>query len=149
MSKHNIHVSNVSEPVNHATAVTALFLMIGALRNYAVSQASLRNQEWRGSPPAALGHDPDGKLLGILGMGGIGRDFAKKCRALGMTVQYHNRNKLSEKEEDGAKYVEFDELLKTSDVLSLNLPLNVRSIPHLICRLPTDSYGVHSPRLAI
>ena len=126
MSKHNIHVSNVPDPVNDATATTALFLMIGALRNFAISQASLRRGQWRGSPPAALGHDPDGKVLGILGMGGIGRDFAEKCRALGMTVQYHNRHKLSEKEEDGARYVEFDELLKTSDVLSLNLPLNVR-----------------------
>jgi len=59
-------------------------------------------------------------------MGGIGRNMAKKLRAFGMSVQYYNRNKLSEDLEDGAKYVEFEELLKTSDVISLNLPLNVR-----------------------
>lgn len=52
--------------------------------------------------------------------------MAKKLRAFGMSVQYYNRNKLSEDLEDGAKYVEFEELLKTSDVISLNLPLNVR-----------------------
>lgn len=49
----------------------------------------------------------------------------KKAAAFGMTTQYHNRSKLSEELSGGAKYVDFDELLATSDVLSLNLPLNV------------------------
>jgi len=62
-------------------------------------------------------------------MGGIGRNMAKKLRAFGMSVQYYNRNKLNEELEDGAKYVGFEELLKTSDVISLNLPLNVCFIP--------------------
>lgn len=56
-------------------------------------------------------------------MGGIGREVAKRARAFGMTIQYHNRTQLSPEEEQGAKYVSFDELLK-SDVLSLNLSLN-------------------------
>lgn len=86
---------------------------------------ALRNGHWKGSPPPPLGHDPQGKVLGILGMGGIGRNLKKKAEAFGMTVQYYNRSKLSEELSGGAKYVGFDELLKTSDVLSLNLPLNV------------------------
>lgn len=49
----------------------------------------------------------------------------KKAAAFGMTTQYHNRSKLSEELSGGAKYVSFEELLRTSDVLSLNLPLNV------------------------
>ena len=49
----------------------------------------------------------------------------KKAAAFGMTTQYYNRSKLSEELSGGAKYVSFEELLKTSDVLSLNLPLNV------------------------
>ena len=64
-------------------------------------------------------------MLGILGMGGIGRNLKKKAEAFGMKVQYHNRNPLSEELSGGAKYVGFEELLKTSDVVSLNLPLNV------------------------
>ena len=64
-------------------------------------------------------------MLGILGMGGIGRNLKKKAEAFGMKVQYHNRNPLSEELSGGAKYVGFEELLKTSDVISLNLPLNV------------------------
>jgi lactate dehydrogenase-like 2-hydroxyacid dehydrogenase len=86
---------------------------------------ALRKEHWKGSPPPPLGHDPQGKVLGILGMGGIGRNLMKKAAAFGMTTQYHNRSQLSEDLSGGAKYVSFDELLKTSDVLSLNLPLNV------------------------
>lgn len=58
-------------------------------------------------------------------MGGIGRDLKKKAEAFGMKVIYHNRNKLSEEMSDGAEFVGFEELLKTSDVISLNVPLNV------------------------
>jgi lactate dehydrogenase-like 2-hydroxyacid dehydrogenase len=85
-----------------------------------------REGNWRGAPIPALGHDPQGKVLGILGMGGIGRNLMKKASAFGMITQYHNRSQLSEELSGGAKYVSFDELLATSDVLSLNLPLNVR-----------------------
>lgn len=90
---------------------------------------ALRNGHWKGSPPPPLGHDPQGKVLGILGMGGIGRNLMKKASAFGMTTQYHNRTKLSDELSGGAKYVGFDELLSTSDVISLNLPLNVRIAP--------------------
>lgn len=58
-------------------------------------------------------------------MGGIGRDLKRKAEALGMRVQYHNRKELDGELAGGAKYVGFDELLRTSDVISLNLPLNV------------------------
>ena len=57
-------------------------------------------------------------------MGGIGRNLKKKAQAFGMKVIYHNRNKLEPEVANGAEYVEFDELLARSDVLSLNLPLN-------------------------
>ena len=67
-------------------------------------------------------------------MGGIGRAVAQRARAFGMEIQYHNRTKLSSSEEEvagGAKYVGFEELLRTSDVLSLNLALNP-STRHII-----------------
>lgn len=59
-------------------------------------------------------------------MGGIGRDFKKKAEALGMRVQYYNRKELQEDLAGGASYVGLEDLLRTSDVISLNLPLNVR-----------------------
>jgi len=85
---------------------------------------ALRESKWRGHPPPPLGHDPEGKTLGILGMGGIGRNLKKKAEAFGMHIIYHNRKKLCDELADGAEYVSFDELLSRSDVLSLNLPLN-------------------------
>jgi lactate dehydrogenase-like 2-hydroxyacid dehydrogenase len=85
---------------------------------------TLREGSFKGSV-FKLGHNPRGKSLGILGMGGIGRNVAAKAKGFGMKIQYFNRKELSEELSGGAKYVSFDELLATSDVLSLNLPLNV------------------------
>lgn len=86
----------------------------------------MRKGEFRG-PGYELGHDPRGKVLGVLGMGGIGRAMASRAKAFGMSVQYHNRRRLPPAEEQGAKYVGFDELLATSDILSLNLSLNEKT----------------------
>jgi glyoxylate reductase len=120
-----IHVSNVPGAVDDATADTGVFLALGALRGFSYSLLALRKNQWRGNPAPPLGHDPEGKTLGILGMGGIGKNMARKLMAFGMKVIYHNRTKLDAQQEGGASYVGFDELLAQSDVLSLNLPLNV------------------------
>ncbi|KAL1860311.1 hypothetical protein VTK73DRAFT_7417 [Phialemonium thermophilum] len=122
-----VRVSNTPTAVDDATADMAVFLILGALRNLAPGMAALRKGSWRGSPPPPLGHDPEGKVLGILGMGGIGRNLARKMSAaFGMRVRYHNRQQLDEasEKEIGAEYADFDTLLRESDVLSLNLPLN-------------------------
>lgn len=99
--------------------------MLGALRGFSLPLLNLRKGDWRGKEPPPLGHDPNGKVLGILGMGGIGQNMKKKAEALGMSVVYHNRRRLDPELEHGAKYVTFDELLGQSDVISLNLPLSV------------------------
>jgi lactate dehydrogenase-like 2-hydroxyacid dehydrogenase len=111
--------------VDDATADVNMFLILGALRNFNTGMNALRQGKWRGQPAPPLGHDPQGKVLGILGMGGIGRNLKKKAEAFGMKVIYHNRRKLSDELSGGAEYVPFDVLLSTSDVISLNLPLNV------------------------
>ncbi|KAF3918474.1 hypothetical protein ABW21_db0203989 [Orbilia brochopaga] len=122
LTDRKIRVSNVPTAVDDATADVNMFLIIGALRNFNIGISALRNLEWRGK--ATLGHDPQNKVLGILGMGGIGKTLKRRCEAFDMIIQYHNRRQLPLEEEDGAKYVTFDELLATSDVISLNLPLN-------------------------
>ncbi|KAM3430719.1 hypothetical protein MY4824_007517 [Beauveria thailandica] len=133
-----IRVSNTPTAVDEATADVTLFLILGALRNLNVAMKTLRQGAFRGASGPdgsvarlpALGHDPQGKVLGILGMGGIGRSVAAKARAFGMTIRYHNRNKLAAaaaEDEAGAEYVDFKTLLAESDVLSLNLPLNPKT----------------------
>lgn len=134
-------ISNVPTAVDDATADTAIFLMLGALRNFNISMVALRKEAWRGSPAPALGHDPQGKVLGILGMGGIGRNLSKKAKAFGMSTIYHNRRKLDDKSAAGAEYVSFEELLKRSDVLSLNLPLSPKT-RHIIS---TEQFKLMKP----
>ena len=106
--------------------------MLGALRNVTIPFTAVRKGEWRGKG-FGLGHDPKRKTLGILGMGGIGQAVAARAKPFGMNILYHNRNRLPADQEQSAKYVSFEELLKTSDVLSLNLALNANT-RHIISK---------------
>ena len=76
------------------------------------------------APLYFLGNEVAGKTLGIVGFGNIGRDVARKARALSMNVQYWQPHIVSDPETRsiGAKYVPFDELVKTSDFISINAP---------------------------
>jgi len=65
-------------------------------------------------------------------MGGIGKALAKRSLAFGMTIQYHNRNRLSP-EPAGTKWVSMEELLKTSDVISVHTPLTPQT-HHLLSK---------------
>jgi glyoxylate reductase len=138
-------VSNTPVVPDNATADTAIFLLLGALRNLNTSMAALRRGEFKGTTPPALGHDPQGKTLGILGMGGIGRNIKQKADVFGMNTIYHNRSELSPEMAGGAKYVSFEDLLQTSDVLSLNLPLNAKT-RHIIS---TEQFKLMKPSAVI
>ncbi len=81
-----------------------------------------------------LGHDPEGKTLGILGMGGIGSAVARRAAPFDMNIQYHNRRPVdADQNPTNAKFVSFEELLSTSDVISVHLPLS-DTTRHLIGR---------------
>jgi D-3-phosphoglycerate dehydrogenase len=101
--------------------------MLGALRRIHVPYTAIRSSNWRGPSPQ-LGYDPQQKVLGIVGMGGIGREVAARARAFGMSIEYFNRSKLSPELEKDAKYVSFEELLKSSDVISLNCSLTKETV---------------------
>ncbi|KAI1385918.1 D-isomer specific 2-hydroxyacid dehydrogenase [Hypoxylon trugodes] len=124
-SARKIAVSSTPGAVDNATADVGILLLLGALRQAHAPLIALREGRWKGEP--RLGHDPAGKTLGILGMGGIGRAMAHRARSFGMDIIYHNRRRLDPSLEKGAKYVSFDELLAQSDVLSLNLALNANT----------------------
>jgi glyoxylate reductase len=129
-AKKGIQVSNTPQAVDGATADTGIFLMLGALRLANIPLTVLRQGQW-GKAQLPMARDPYGKTLGILGMGSIGRNMANKARAFGMKIQYHNRSRLSPELEGDAEYVDFKTLLKTSDVLSLNLSLS-KATEHII-----------------
>lgn len=82
-TRRSIFVSNCPNVVDDATADTAIFLILAALRGFNNGIMAIRNGTWRGAtPPPPLGHDPQGKVLGILGLGGIGRNLRRKQRCL-------------------------------------------------------------------
>ncbi|KIY02045.1 uncharacterized protein Z520_02183 [Fonsecaea multimorphosa CBS 102226] len=124
-TRRGLKISSTPIAVDDATADVGIFLLLGALRLAWVPLVAIREGQWRGK--AQLGHDPKGKVLGILGMGGIGRAMAHRARAFGMKIAYHNRTRLPKELEGDATYLSFDQLLAQSDVLSLNLSLNAKT----------------------
>jgi hypothetical protein len=70
-TKKGIQISSTPIAVDNATADVGIFLLLGALRYATIPLNAIRAGTWRGATP--IGHDPEGKVLGILGMGGIGR----------------------------------------------------------------------------
>ena len=124
LSDSHILVSNTPTAVDASTSDTALFLLLACIRNFGAAQLALRSGTFKGQPPPALGHDPEGKTVGILGMGGIGRAFKRRVEPLGMNVIYHNRKPLPDDQAEGASYVSFDDLLHKCDILFVSLPLN-------------------------
>src|SRR5258705_9648179 len=73
------------------------------------------------------------RTLGIVGLGNIGKKVARRAAAFDMTVQYYDIARLTEAEEDalGVRFVLLPELLRTSDVVSLHVPLD-DSTRHLL-----------------
>lgn len=128
LTERGIQLSNVPNLVNDATADTHVFLLLGALRSFSEGQRRLLRGEWPSGGACAgtaVANDPTGKVVGILGMGGIGRNILSKLKPFGFEkFIYHNRKKLAPELEAGAEYVTFDELLAQSDILSVNIPLN-------------------------
>ncbi|RPA97320.1 hypothetical protein L873DRAFT_1691273 [Choiromyces venosus 120613-1] len=116
-----ILVSHTPGAVNDATANVAMMLILQALRKTYIAETSLRAGTWRGKLP--LGHDPDGKTLGILGLGGIGVALSIRAKAFGMRLIYHNRRE-AVYNPGGAEYEpNLNKFLARCDVLSIHLPL--------------------------
>ncbi|MEL6257111.1 MAG: NAD(P)-dependent oxidoreductase [Bacteroidota bacterium] len=129
-----IMVSNLPSSTSAPTANMAIGLMLSLMLKISLHDRLLREEKLpKWDLPNSYGSSPGGKLLGIIGMGRIGKEMAKRARALDMEICYYKRNRLSQEEEQehGAIYLDLDELLAQSDVISLHTPLN-KSTFHLI-----------------
>lgn len=125
--KLGIQVANVPNLVDAATADTHIYLLLGAERMFGPGARKMLEGNWPKSRYcySPMGHDPEGKVIGILGMGGIGRAIRDKLQPFHpKEIIYHNRRRLSEDLEGNARYVSFDDLLKESDIISISIPLN-------------------------
>lgn len=121
----NIPVGNTPGCLDRSTADMTMALLLATARNIVVGDRFARGPEFTHYDPRILiGQEVSGSTLGIIGMGRIGTEVAKRARAFDMTVLYHNRRRNEDAEADlGVRYAEFDELLSESDFVSLNCPL--------------------------
>ncbi len=117
-----ITVSNTPGVLTNATADIAILLLLGAARGAGNGEAAIRQNTWKNwAPTGFLGRDFSGKRLGILGMGRIGQAVAKRARAFDMEIHYHNRNRLPDHDEGGARYHDsLESLLPHCDFLSVH-----------------------------
>jgi len=150
-----IVVTNTPEVLSDATAEIALLLMLGAARRASEGERLIRADLWKTwSPAFMVGTQVTGKRLGIVGMGRVGRTFARKVQGLDMEVHYHNRRPLDAAQACGATYhAELDDLLAVSDFLSLHCPATPETENLLnaerIARLPQGAIVVNTARGAL
>ena len=121
-AKGKLHVLRVPAYSPYAVAEHAMALLLTSVRR--IHKAYIRTRDFNFSLHGMTGFDLHGKTVGIIGTGRIGRVFIDICRGFGMKVLAYD--KYPSKEligREGVEYVELDELLESSDVISLHCPL--------------------------
>ena len=123
-----ITVTNTPKVLTEDTADMTMALILAVPRRLVEGTSILHEgrHPWVGwSPTWMLGHRIGGKRLGIVGMGRIGQAVARRARAFGLQIHYHNRRPLAPQiaEELGATYWEsLDQMLARMDIISVNCP---------------------------
>ncbi|TFK74026.1 2-hydroxyacid dehydrogenase [Pluteus cervinus] len=123
-----IFVSNTPGAVDDATATTALYLLLSTIRQFAISERSLRDLKWKPPEVAPRAHDLTGRTVAILGLGGIGLRFAELIHAFPVRVIYHSRRKVQNAPEYCEYFENVEEMLSQADVLSVHVPLRPETV---------------------
>lgn len=148
-AERGVWVSNTPDVLTAATADIALALILGVTRRLVESDKFMRQglyKQWE--PNMLLGCGLDGKTLGIIGFGRIGKAVAARAKAFGMKIIFHDPS-FSE-ESEGAKAVDFDQLLTDSDIVTLHCPYK-QEMHHLINaeafrKMKTSAYFINTAR---
>jgi glyoxylate reductase len=118
-------VGNTPGCLDAATADMTLALMLSVARNIVIGDHFARGSEFTHYDPSILiGQEVTGSTLGIVGMGRIGVEVARRARAFDMKIIYHNRNRRPDIEDSlGVQFVSLNDLLGEADFVTLNCPL--------------------------
>ena len=122
-----VPVSNNGGSNSVAVAEHTLMLILAVYKQVVRDHLNVVNGKWRVGNFAELQiYELAGKTLGLVGLGTIGKKVARRAQAFDMRVQYHDTIRLAEDQEDalGVRFILLPELLRTSDVVSLHVPLN-------------------------
>ncbi|MGH6660455.1 MAG: 2-hydroxyacid dehydrogenase [Rhodospirillales bacterium] len=124
--KKNIVVTNTPDVLTQDTADMTMALILAVPRRLVEGERVMRKGNWTGwSPTWMLGRRISGKRLGIIGMGRIGQAVAKRARGFGLSIHYHNRNRVHEdieNELEATYWQSLDQMLAHMDFVSVNCP---------------------------
>jgi glyoxylate reductase len=149
-----IMVTNTPGVLTEDTADMTMALMLAVPRRLTEGERVLRAGEWQGwGPTSMLGHRIWGKRLGIIGMGRIGTAVARRARAFGLSIHYHNRHRVNaetESELEAIYWESLDQMLSRMDIISVNCPHTPATYHLLSARrlqlLPPQCYIVNTAR---
>lgn len=132
-TRRGITVTIVPDLLTAPTAELTVGLMIALARNMLAGAALVREGRFRGWRPLLYGRGLEGSIVGIIGMGAVGRALAHRLRAFGCSILYCDERPLRPRDEDalGLVRLDFDRLLERSDFVVLALPLTPSTL-HLI-----------------
>ncbi|MBN1197020.1 MAG: D-glycerate dehydrogenase [Candidatus Aminicenantes bacterium] len=150
--ENGIWVTHTPDVLTAATADQTMALLLAVARRVVEGDRLVRAGGFDGwASDLMLGRELNGAIMGIVGMGRIGSAVAARAEAFGMRVIYHSRSRkpLLEKER-GYRFVEFDDLVESADILSLHLPYSPR-VHHLIdqsvlARMKPDAFLINVAR---
>jgi len=141
--KRGLTVTNTPGVLTEDTADMTMALILAVARRLVEGARIIPESEWNGwAPTWMLGRRITGKRLGIIGMGRIGQALARRAKAFGLQIHYHNRHKVAPQIEEAleATYWEsLDQMLARMDIVSINCPhtpatyhlLSARRLSHL------------------
>jgi glyoxylate reductase len=154
-NQRGITITNTPGVLTEDTADMTMALILAVPRRLAEGSTILPgDKDWQGwSPTWMLGKRIWGKRLGIIGMGRIGQAVARRAKAFGLQIHYHNRRKVARKieEELNATYWEsLDQMLARMDIISINCPHTPATYHLLSARrlklVQPDAYIVNTAR---
>ena len=149
-----VTVTNTPGVLTEDTADMTMALILAVPRRVGEGERLLRDGKWRGwSPNFMLGRRIWGKRLGIVGMGRIGTAVARRARGFGLSIHYHNRNRVAgdtETELEATYWESLDQMLAHMDIISINCP-HTPGTYHLLSGrrlklLPPTAYIVNTAR---